>query len=197
MMIPKIVVEEADKMQTKYLYNGNALQSISPAESLFGYTYFAHMVPPFKPDSALILGYGGGTVAELMRKVWGACKITGVDIVAPDNKYTEYKIKVMDAKEFVWENTKDTFFSKNIPLFPKEKYDYICVDLWNGGDVPDIVFDVEFVVRLREMARKLVSVNVKGLDVPKLKPYYDYGFSFDRVVPVYGNSVTWWSVIEK
>ena len=54
--------------------------SLKPPETAFGFTCFAHMIPPFKPEHTLLLGYGGGTVSELMRKIWGACKITGVDL---------------------------------------------------------------------------------------------------------------------
>ena len=195
-MIPRVVAAEAEKVGTRYKYAGNVIQGMKPAESMFGYTYFAHMVPPFKPEHALILGYGVGTVADLMRRVWGSqVKITGVDCEAQNYDFVEHRMKVMGAKEYVWDVTKDSFFRGKIPLFPKERFDYVCVDLWDGGVVPDFVFEVEFVVRLREIATKLMCMNVGDGDVKMTRAYYDYGFRFDRVVPIEGNRVMWWSVV--
>ena len=195
-MIPRVVAAEAEKVGTRYKYAGNVIQGMKPAESMFGYTYFAHMVPPFKPGHTLMLGYGVGTVADLMRRVWGGqVKITGVDCEAQNYDYVEHRMKVMDAKEFIWDCTKDSFFRGKIPLFPKERFDYVCVDLWDGGVVPDFVFEVEFVVRLREIETKLMCMNVGDGDVKRTRAYYDYGFRFDRVVPIEGNRVMWWSVV--
>lgn len=195
-MIPGAVFREAEKSGIKYLYYKNTVQSVSPAESMFGYTVWSHMIPPFKPEHTLILGYGGGTVAELMRKIWGQSKITGVDIEARKDRYNEYKMKIMDAKEFLWDATKDKFYN-GIPLFSQTKYDYVCIDLWDGDKVCDFIFDTEFVVRLKEIATDLVCLNVLNTDIPKLKSYYDYGFMFNRVVPIERNSVQWWSVYEQ
>ena len=192
-MIPKLVILESEKANARYLYNNGVLHSVFPAETLFGFTVWSHMVPPFKPEQTLILGYGGGTVAELMRKVWGPCKITGVDTERSEDRYVEYRMKIMDAKAFVWESTADGFF-KNKLINTNPKYDYICIDLWNGDKVAEFIYDVEFVVRIKEMATKLVCINVLTKEVPRLRPYYDYGFNFCRTVPIEANSVIWWSV---
>ena len=184
-MISDVVVKEAEKSGAHYLYGKGALYSVTPPESMFGYTIWAHMIPPFRPESALILGYGGGTVAELIRKIWGQCKITGVDMEIQKNAFLEYKLKCMDAKKFVWDCTTGIF---------KSKFDYVCIDLWDGHKVPDFIFETEFVVRLREMTKKLISMNIHERNVVDTKNYYDYGFSFDRVVPIESNRVLWWSV---
>ena len=59
--------------------NGHrAIDAVNPPETEFGFLYFSHMVPPFMPEHTLMLGYGHGVVADLMRKVWGlGCKIYG------------------------------------------------------------------------------------------------------------------------
>ena len=149
----------------------------------------------YRPAHTLMLGYGSGTVSALMRKVWGNdCKVTGVDIEAHNYEFVEYKMKVMDAKQFVWEATTPAFKDY---IFVKDKYDYICIDLWDGDKVCDFVFDVEFAVRLRELATGLVSMNVKMEDVVRLKSFNDYGYQFARSVPVEGNQVIWWSVYQE
>lgn len=191
-MIPQIVVKEMEKSGAQYLYGkNNALYSVNPPETLFGYTVWGHMIPPFRPEHTLILGYGSGTVAALMRKIWGQCKITGVDIEATNNKYVEYRMKIMDAQQFLIDATTPAFKDY---LFTKAKYDYVCIDLWDGNQVCDFVFDTEFAVRLREIATGLISINVLAKDVPRLKNFNDYGYRFDRSVPCEANQVVWWSV---
>lgn len=194
-MIPKKVIQEADNANTQYIYGkNNVMYSMKPAVSMFGYTCHAHMIPPFKPNHTLILGYGAGTVAELMRKVWGNdLNITGVDLEATNHDFVEYKIKIQDAKEWLVDATTPAFKDY---LFPQTKYDYIAIDLWDGDKVCDFVFDVEFAVRLRELATGLICTNVKITDVPHLKNFHDYGYAFDRAVPIWGNQVVWWSLVE-
>src|SRR3990167_3921622 len=84
------------------LRQNDTIVSFFHADFLWGYTYHSHCIPPFKPDNVLILGYGKGQIADLIRKIYGSdIKITGVDLVAQDYKYIEYKIKICDAYEFV------------------------------------------------------------------------------------------------
>ena len=40
-------------------------------ETLFGFTVWAHMIPPFCPKDVLILGECYITLAPLIRKIWG------------------------------------------------------------------------------------------------------------------------------
>lgn len=191
-MIPKLILNEAEKQGVQYLYGkDNAMYSVKPAESLFGYTVWSQMIPPFKPAHTLILGYGGGTAAALMRKIWGTCKITGVDIEAANHDFVEYKMKTMDAKDFLIDATTAAFKDY---LFTKDKYDYVCIDLWDGDKPCDFIFDVEFAVRLREIATGLVCLNVRNQDVPRLKNFHDYGYVYDRSVMCYNNQVIWWHV---
>ena len=193
-MIPQFLIEEAEKSKAQYIYHGGALQSVKPAETMFGFTVFAHMIPPFRPEHTLMLGYGGGTVPALMRKIWGDCKITGVDIEPRSDRFLEHRMKIMDARDFLMDATKDSIFKNRIPLLGQTKYDYVCVDLWEGDKVCDFVFGLEFAVRLKEIATKFVSFNFSAQDTGRLKSFFDHGYKFLRFVPVDGNSVQWWEV---
>ena len=168
------------------LSQGERIVSFFPSDFLFGYTYHSHCIPPFKPSEILILGYGKGQIADLIRKIYGSdIKITGVDLVRQDYKYVEYKIKICDACEFVKSCT-DTIL--------KKRYDYIVVDLFDGDKVPDFVFSVEFAVRLKEMTKRLLCLNILQSDFDRLKSYTDYAFNFHRFVPIFGNNVSFWGV---
>ena len=102
-------------------------------------------------------------------------------------------MKIMDAKEYLWDLTTPKFYGDWL----KPKFDYICIDLWDGLKVCPFVFDVEFVVRLKEVATGLVSMNIKAEDIDKATVYSEYGFKFDRSVALENNLILWWSVIEK
>lgn len=174
----------------KYMiHKSGALYAVDPAETQFGYLYFSHLIPPIKPEHTCILGYGHGTVADLMRKIWGPCKITGVDLLGYQkvDAYNEYKMEVMDAKQFIKKCTDSII---------KTRFDYICIDLWDGLKVPDFVYDAEFAIRLKEMSKKYVSMNIPEADVPRTKSLYENGFKFDRVSPCEGNRIMWWSIQE-
>lgn len=170
---------------------GSFIDAVNPPETEFGFLYFAHMVPPIKPEHTLMLGYGQGVVADLMRKIWGlGCKITAVDMKGYQKPgcFEEYQMIVGDAKSYVWDSTNSVI---------KRRFDYIAVDLFEDDQVCDFIYDVEFAVRLREMARNLVCINQPKDDFMKLKHFYDYGFQYERFVDVYENRVSWWSVANK
>ena len=89
---------------------------------------------PLTINNCLILGFGGGTVAKLIRKQWPNAKIAGVDIdpviVELGKKYlgldeTEVIIKITDAANL-----------PNFPNHPNQKYDLVIVDLYNGDKFP-------------------------------------------------------------
>lgn len=183
------MIDEAKRVgATLTLSKRGVLYSIDPPETLFGFTYHAHMIPPFKPEHTLILGYGAGQIASLMRMIWGAAiKITAVDNDKYDHKYVEFKMHLMDGWLFMKDCTSGIF---------KKKFDYVCVDMWREDKVPDILFTAEFAVRLREMSKRLISINVPKCDMFRLKKSIeDYGgLTFERGDLVGDNVVLWWSL---
>lgn len=159
--------------------------SISPCEVGFGYLYHGHMIPPFKPESMLILGYGMGTLAELVRKVHGYVKITGVDKAVAERTILEEKMITGDALEFVKECSN---------AFIKRRYDVVAIDLFENGEVPNFVFTAEFASMLTYVTKRLLCINVRSDDFHKLKNLRDYGFKFHRHVQVFDNIVSWWGI---
>jgi spermidine synthase len=85
-----------------------------------------------KIRNVLILGLGGGTVANLIRKKWPEAKITGVDIdpiiVELGEKYLGLdrdgiEMKIGDVLQI-------------IKQFKNKRFDLIIVDLYNGDKFP-------------------------------------------------------------
>ena len=101
-----------------------------------------------KVGSCLILGLGGGTVAELVKKKYPDVKITGIEIdplmVELGKKYLRLDkisvdIKIKDALRFVTQE----YSSK------KTKYDLIIIDLYNGDEYPWVFETPSFLERVK------------------------------------------------
>lgn len=163
------------------------IDAVNPPETEFGFLYFSHQIPPIRPKHTLMLGYGFGVTADLMRKIWGpGCKITAVDLrgYQKPGAYEEFDMKVMDAYDFVKQCTNGII---------KTRFDYIAIDLWEGDKVCPFIYQPEFAVRIKEMAKNLVSINQPKDEFKKLKIFFDSGFKYERFVDIEANKVSWWS----
>lgn len=121
---------------THYIEDG-LLQSVDPPESYFGFTYWSFMIPPFKPESILMLGCGKHTVIKLIEKVYG--------------------------KDFELECSGDEDAFKFVKKLAKKKkqYDYVIVDFWEGGKVYDEVLSgTDFIKSLDKLSKGLIVLNV-------------------------------------
>lgn len=188
MSLQELVKESVRQGAQLDLASDGTIYSMNPPEVLWGFSVPSHCVPPWKPEHTLILGYGQGQIAACMRKVWGhQLKVTGIDIKKSDWKHIEFNMVIGDAWDYIVDCTTGIF---------KKKFDYICVDLWDGGDILEIMYTPEFSVRLKEMCKKMVCMNVKRLDMKRIQDVMeDYGgFFFERGDLVSGNVVLWWSV---
>ena len=78
------------------------LRSVYPCTRYLTFGPWIYLVPQFKPDSVLILGYAGGTVAGLIRLFYGnAVTITGVDINKPEDLYYDVNLIRADAQKYI------------------------------------------------------------------------------------------------
>jgi spermidine synthase len=128
---------------------GGVIQSVSVDDSYESDVWDA-MLPEERPANVLILGLGGGTIAQFLTQRWGPLPITGVErdpaiaqIARRDfglEQLPHLRIVVADAFEFV----RDC----------RERYDLICVDLYIAGKMAHGVLDPAF---LRAIARLLTS----------------------------------------
>ena len=143
------------------------IQSMSYPQELFGYTAHALCVPPFPPADVLMIGYGQGTIAELIKLIWGTqVEIMGVDLVrAETNGYNDF-----------WEGDASKFVNK----YCTKRYDFVVVDLYNGKYIPTFVFSEQFVEGLARIARKLLAINCTFYDWNDFK-IYDKHFLVDCV----------------
>jgi spermidine synthase len=127
------------------LVNG-VVQSISPEDVVAEGGYWAAMLPDIRPRSALILGLGGGTLAQLLQSRWGAERIVGVDDdqeilgIARDIGWLPRQgLEIVVADAFAFVQT------------CHERFDYVAVDLFRGERLPGRAFGKPFLRRLRSI----------------------------------------------
>jgi len=119
-----------------------AMDSENPYRHVFEYTWLMMMGLAYrdKPENALVIGLGGGTVPKYLRKYYPELKIDNVEMdpvvadvaqrflnftKAPDNQ-----IIVMDGRRFLRRTDK--------------KYDLIFLDAYYGGYIPFHLLTAEF-----------------------------------------------------
>lgn len=120
----------------------NNSYSVYPPETYLTFAYWIYMVPQYKPRNVLILGYGGGTVAGLIHKIYGDVPITGVDLDLQENIYNDTLIQA-DAREFI----------KTC-----EKFDCVIVDLFytHNNEPCEFVATKEFVKDLEKISNYII-----------------------------------------
>ncbi len=116
--------------------------------------YWGLMIPPERPEQALLLGLGGGTVAALLAKVYPGCEIVGIEREASVLATARAELgldeipglRVVEADAFVWVGE----HARSEP----GTYDYIALDLYEGGRLVAGTLGTLF---LREIATLLVA----------------------------------------
>jgi spermidine synthase len=124
--------------------------------------YWGLMVPPERPERALLLGLGGGTVAALLARVYPGCAIVGVEREAATLAVARLEmgldeipgLRVVEADAFTW--------VAEHARFEPEAYDYVALDLYEGGRLAPGTLSTRF---LREIGALLapegtVAVNL-------------------------------------
>lgn len=100
-------------------------------------------------ENCLILGLGGGSIVQIIRKIWPKANITGVDIdpviVDLGKRYlkltkTNAKIVIQDSLEFCVNN--------------KNHYSLVCVDMYCGNNVPAKFTNLNFVKLISKLTNK-------------------------------------------
>jgi len=131
----------------KVLRVGGVIQSVEVDEH-YAEDVWDAMLPRRRPESALILGLGGGSIAKLMTRRWGPLPITGVerDPAVVGLARREFGLDQLDHLTIV---TADAF--SWIRMCDKT-FDAICVDLYVGGKLAHGALGAAF---LRDVRRAL------------------------------------------
>lgn len=128
------------------------INSVYPCTEYLTFGPWIYMVPQYKCEDALILGYAGGTVAGLLRLFYGKIPITAVDIADCEDFYEVELIKA-DANEWVKTNTRP--------------FDTVIVDVFpDGSQLPnDFIYTQEFADHLKRFARYIIVHAKEGADM--------------------------------
>ncbi|HEU5345655.1 MAG TPA: methyltransferase domain-containing protein [Ktedonobacterales bacterium] len=130
----------------KALRVGGVIQSVAVDERYMPDVWDA-LLPLRQPESALILGLGGGSIAQLMTRRWGALPIVGVErdpavvwLARREFGLDELPhLSVVVADAFAWAPSCD------------QRYDAICVDLYTAGKMAHGVLGAGFLRDLRRL----------------------------------------------
>lgn len=135
------------------------LHSIADPSLYLTFGIWIYLVPQYKPESVLMLGYGGGTSAKLIKMFYGDVPITAVD-------FSDVSDFLIDGVQWVNQDAKE--YVKTAP-----KFDTVIVDLYDTGDFhpPEFVLSKEFADRLGEIANYIILHTVVGDDVSAYDGY--------------------------
>ena len=128
---------------TRYRAADGSLYSVYPPTAYLTTGPWIYLVPPFKPQNILMLGYAGGTVAGLIRLLYGDVPIVGVDLTLIDNRYGAELIG-MDARHFVHH--------------VNESFECVIIDLFNGELSSECVTDYDFVSHIARITKRFLIV---------------------------------------
>ena len=130
------------------------LHSVADPSLYLTFGPWLYLVPQYKPDSVLMLGYGGGTAAKYIRMFYGEdVPITAVD-------FSDISEFLVDGVEWVNANAKD--YVKTAP-----KFDAVVVDLFDTDDMipQSFVFSKEFADDLGKIANYIIVHTTRDDDL--------------------------------
>lgn len=113
--------------------------------------YWTAMLPDFAPRRALLLGYGGGTIARLLLVRFEAVRITAVDddplVLAAVQRHPHFRV----GPEQVEIIQDDAFKAVRRFADAGEQFDYVAVDLYRGSEMVRASLARPFLNRLDEL----------------------------------------------
>ena len=121
------------------------VQSVAVRGPDIGRGYWPAMLPPEKPSSALILGLGGGTIANLLTLRFGPLPITGVDDDPAVLALARERFGVGELPNLRVVMADAFAFAESC----SERFAYVAVDLFAGGQVPREVTGTPFLRHVR------------------------------------------------
>jgi len=126
--------------------------SVYPPTKYLTFAPWIYMVPQYKPESVLMLGYAGGTVAGLIKLLYGDVPITAVDI-NPREDENIYDVNFIQADAFE--------YIKTAP-----KFDCVIVDCFQDDTDPcGFIKTQEFADNLTRIANYIIINTLKEPDL--------------------------------
>lgn len=97
--------------------------------------YWTAMLPDFAPRRALLLGYGGGTIAHMLLGRFEGVRIVAVDddalVLAAAQRHPHFRV-APDAVDLI---EADAFAVVRRLAEVREQFDYLAVDLYRGSEL--------------------------------------------------------------
>ena len=166
------------------LVDGAVQSSADPMED----GYWAMMVPNHRPERALLLGLGIGTIARLLHARFGPLPIVGVDDDPAVSAVARDALADLDLLAIVQE---DAF---RYVATTGERFDLACVDLYRGAQVQAAIVGRPFLRQLRALLAprgqavfNLFADERTGTRIHRLGRV----FRVLRTIPVGKNVVVW------
>lgn len=130
------------------------VHSIADCREYLTFGPWLYLVPQYRPESVLMLGYGGGTAAGLMRLFYGDMPITAVDML-DCSAFDTYNVELIKADALEWVMRTD------------RRFDAVVVDLFREGSYyPEpFVYSPTFAQRLSDIGNYLILHSVQGDDL--------------------------------
>ena len=136
------------------------MQSVAVQSDDIGRGYWPAMLPERKPANALILGLGGGTVAQLLARRFGRLPMVGVDddpeVLALARQ--TFGLGAVDGLRVVVDDAFD------FVAHCEDRFDYVCVDLFRAGQIPREATAKTF---LRQVRRLLPAQGVAAFNLAR------------------------------
>jgi spermidine synthase len=109
--------------------------------------YWAALLPAVRPRRALVLGLGGGTVVYLLHRRFGPVAVVGVE---QDEQVLALAGEAFGLDLPGLEIVQDDAFTFVVRC--RERFDYLCVDLYQGAELQRGILARPFLRRLKALA---------------------------------------------
>jgi len=159
---------------------GGVIQSVGVDEEYTTDVWDA-MLPATRPASVLILGLGGGTIAQLLTRRWGPLPITGVER-DPAVALLARGVFGLEALPHVRIEVADAF---SYVRACRETFELICVDLYVAGKLVHGVLEPAF---LRQIGWRLTPEGTATFNFWRTAYLADQLRRLGRVLPIRGVS---------
>ncbi len=153
------VVREGEDDGRRVLLVDGVVQSVLDDAAEAG--YWGAMVPDTRPERALVLGLGGGTVVRLLHARFGPVQTVGVDTDPDVLAFAGRELAALPDLDLELVDA-DAFEYVDAAVEGSERFDYACVDLFRADAMPPEVTRRPF---LRSLKRLLAPRGIAAFNV--------------------------------